>query len=141
MHTHSTSTSVGWSSAEEIAKLNSLSLLSCSEKLYIQLYPSNPSTQTCQAAMLLQYDRETVRCLPLQQLRAAAGSLFSTCPCSGYVQQQKAIFSNFPCHTFTLRAAVILFCHVGKRLFFVFFLAHCTILLTELYKHRKIRTC
>ena len=53
-HTHNTSTSVGRSSAEEMAKLNSLSLLSCSGKLYIQLYPFNSSTQTCQAAMLLQ---------------------------------------------------------------------------------------
>ena len=53
MHTHSTSTSVGRSSTEEMAKLNSLSLLSWSGKLYIQLYPSNPSTQTCQATMLL----------------------------------------------------------------------------------------
>ena len=53
-HTHSTSTSVGRSSAEKMAKLNSLYLLSCSEKLYIQLYISNPSTQTCHAVMLLQ---------------------------------------------------------------------------------------
>ena len=44
--THSTSTSVGRSSTEEMAKLNSLSLLSCSGKLYIQLYPSNPNIQT-----------------------------------------------------------------------------------------------
>ena len=48
------STSVGRSSAEEMAKLNSLSLLSCSGKLYIQLYPFNHSTQTCWAAILLQ---------------------------------------------------------------------------------------
>ena len=34
-HTHSTSTSVGRSSAEKMAKLNLLSLLSCSGKLYI----------------------------------------------------------------------------------------------------------
>ena len=53
-HTHNTITSVGRSSAEEMAKLNSLTLLSCSRKLYIQLYPSNPSAQTCQAVMLLQ---------------------------------------------------------------------------------------
>ena len=53
--THSTSISVGRSSAEEMAKLNSLSLLSYSGKLYIQLYPSNPSTQICQAVMLLQW--------------------------------------------------------------------------------------
>jgi len=38
----------------EDGKLNSLSLLSCSDKLYIQLYSSNPSVQTCQAVMLLQ---------------------------------------------------------------------------------------
>ena len=47
----STSTSVGRSSIEEMAKLNSLSLLSSRGKLYIQLYPSSPST----AAMLLQW--------------------------------------------------------------------------------------
>ena len=48
-HTHGTSNSVGRSSAE-MAKLNSLSLLSYSGKLYIHLYLSSPST----AAMLLQ---------------------------------------------------------------------------------------
>ena len=52
--THSINTNVGQSSVEEMAKLNSLSLLGCGGKLYIQLYLSNPSTQTCQAAMLLQ---------------------------------------------------------------------------------------
>ena len=50
VHTHST----GRSSVEEMTKLNSLTLLNCSGKLYIQLYPSNPNTQTCQAIMLLQ---------------------------------------------------------------------------------------
>ena len=54
VYTHSRSTSVGRSSAEEMTKLNSLCLLSCSGKLYIQLYPYNPNTQTCQAIMLLQ---------------------------------------------------------------------------------------
>jgi len=53
-HTHNTSTSVGRSSAGEMVKLNSLTFLSCSGKLYIQLYPSNPNTQTWQVAMLLQ---------------------------------------------------------------------------------------
>ena len=48
--THTASTSIGRNSTEEIVKLNSLSLLSCSGKLYIQLYPSSPST----AAMILQ---------------------------------------------------------------------------------------
>ena len=53
-HIHSTSTSIGRSSIEEMAKLNSLTLLSYSGKLYIQFYPSNPSVQTCQVVMLLQ---------------------------------------------------------------------------------------
>ena len=73
-----------------MVKLNSLSLLSCSGKLYIQLYPFNSSTQTCQAAMLLECLDVTVG-LTLASAPAVAtvrqGSLSAPAPAVATVQQ------------------------------------------------------
>ena len=74
--THSTSTSVDRSSAEKMAKLNSFSLLSCSGKLYIQLYPSNPTVTRCDSRA----DFDACPCCGY----SVTGEPFGTCPCSGY---------------------------------------------------------
>ena len=110
-HTHSTSTSVGRSSAEEMTKLNSFSLLSCSGKLYKQLYSSNPSAQTCQADMLLQWLDVTAG-LTLAPAPAVAtvrqGSRSAPAPAAATVQQQGALSVAAPCRTFTERSSKLL---------------------------------
>jgi len=102
-HIHSTSTSVGRSSTEEMAKLNSLSLLSCSGKLYIQLYTSNPSTQICQTVMLLQW-LDVIAGLTLAHAPAMAtvrqGSLSTPAPVTATVQQQGSPFGACPCRAY-----------------------------------------
>ena len=74
-----------------MVKLNSLTLLSCIGNLYIQLYPSNPSTQTCQSVMLLQ-SLDVTADLALTSAPAVATvrqvSLSAPVPAAATVQQQ-----------------------------------------------------
>ena len=106
--THSTSISVGRNSAEEMAKLNSLTLLSCSGKLYIQLYPSNSSAQTCQAAILLQWLDVTAG-LTLTSVSAVATvrqvSLSTPPPAAATAQQHGSPFGVCSCRAVQIRAA------------------------------------
>ena len=100
--THSISTSVGRSSAEDMAKLNSLSLLSCSGKLYIQLYPSNPSTQTCtgyHAAIVTRCDsRADFGACPCSSYSATTGSLSAPVPA---VRSYRGAANYLTCSTST----------------------------------------
>ena len=98
-HTHSTSTSIGRSSADKMAKLNSLTSLSCSGKLYIQLYLSNPSTQTCtgcHAATVTRFDSRTdFGAYPCYGY-SAIGEPFDACPCHGYNTVAAKPFRRLP---------------------------------------------
>ena len=83
-----------------------LLLLSCSGKLYIQLYPSNLSTQTCQTAMLLQRLDVTAGRLTLAHAPAVATvrqeSHSAPAPAAATVQQQGALFgAACPCRALT----------------------------------------
>jgi len=86
--THSTSTSVDRSSAEKMAKLNSFSLLSCSGKLYIQLYPSNPTVTRCDSRA----DFDACPCCGY----SAAGEPFGACPCSSYSATAGSLSTSVP---------------------------------------------
>ena len=63
-----------------------LTLLSCSDKLYIQLYPSNPST-----AHMLQQAGLTSAPVPACGY-SAAGEPFDACLCSGYSITAEGLF-------------------------------------------------
>ena len=68
-----------------MTKLNSLSLLSCSEKLYIQLYSSNPTVTRCDSMA----DFDVCPCCEY----SAAGKSFGVCPCCSYSTTAGSFFS------------------------------------------------
>ena len=71
-----------------MAKLNSLSLLSCSEKLYIQLYSSNPTVTRCDSMA----DFGACACCGY----SAAGEPFGVYLCSGYSAAAGSPFGAYP---------------------------------------------
>ena len=76
-----------------------LSLLSYSDKLYIQLYPSSPST-----AVVLQQLLDVTAGLPLAHAPTVATvrqvSLSASAPAAATVQQQGSPFGACPCRAY-----------------------------------------